>query len=171
MVVSEGNISELIQWLAFYNNQVWFSCELNSDDFSVVRTSDPEKAKALRKIFKTMQILNLAFQPKAGIRLETFLDSNPDWGFGSSSTLISLLAQWGQVDPFRLNELIFKGSGFDIACAAADGPIFYTRNKPVEPISLDYPFADQLFLVYSGIKKKTANEVSSFLKEKPFRSI
>jgi len=94
------------------------------------------------------------------------LEANPEWGFGSSSTLISLLSQWANFDPFVLNELIFKGSGFDIACATAEGPIFYIRNSPPEQILLDFPFADQLFLVYSGQKKRTANEVISFLKEK-----
>ena len=106
------------------------------------------------------------FAPKAGTYFETILESNPEWGFGSSSTLISLLSQWTGVDPFILNELVFNGSGFDIACATADGPIFYMRNKPVEAILLNYPFSDQLFLVYSGIKKKTATAVSDFLKER-----
>lgn len=62
--------------------------------------------------------------------------------------------------------MVFHGSGFDIACATAGGPIFYTRNQPIQKLSLNYPFADQLFLIYSGKKKGTANEVRSFLKEK-----
>ena len=165
LVVSEDNSAESIHWQAFYDGTIWFSCELNSTDFSVMNTSHPEKAESLCKIFKTIKSLNPEFKPKAGTEFETILESNPEWGFGSSSTLISLLSQWSGVDPFKLNELVFEGSGFDIACATADGPIFYTRNKSVDPISLDYPFADQLFLVYSGIKKKTAAEVSTFMKE------
>jgi mevalonate kinase len=66
--------------------------------------------------------------------------------------------------------VVFQGSGFDIACATADGPILYVRNQLVEPINLDYPFASQLFLVYSGRKKKTAIEVRTFLKEKVISS-
>lgn len=119
----------------------------------------------LSTIFQTIKVLNPDFQLKAGTRLETSLNANPEWGFGSSSTLISLLSQWTKVDPFQLNELVFKGSGFDIACATADGPIFYIKNKPAQPVSLDYPFANQLFLLYSGRKKATADEVNSFLKE------
>jgi hypothetical protein len=93
------------------------------------------------------------------------LEPNPEWGFGSSSTLISLLSQWAGIDPFLLNKLIFKGSGFDIACASADGPVFYTQNKPAEDLELNYPFEDRLFMVYSGQKKKTFNEVKYFLDE------
>ena len=166
LTVTEENTSDSLFWKAFYDGKIWFSCELNPVDFSVVNASHPEKAESLSQIFKTIKSLNPEFEPKAGTRFETTLESNPEWGFGSSSTLISLLSQWAGVDPFILNDLIFKGSGFDIACATADGPIFYTRSKPVETISLNYPFADQLFLVYSGIKKKTAAEVNTFLKER-----
>jgi mevalonate kinase len=166
LTVSEPNASESLHWQAIYDGKVWFSCELNPQDFSVTNSSQPEKAESLSLIFKTIKSLNPEFAPQDGTKFETILESNPEWGFGSSSTLISLLSQGAGVDPFKLNELVFKGSGFDIACAMADGPIFYTRNKPVETISLNYPFADQLFLVYSGIKKKTAKEVSDFLKER-----
>jgi mevalonate kinase len=166
LAVSEGNLHKPLVWQALYNDRIWFSCELNSKDFSVLKTSHTEKAETLSRIFKTIKSLSPEFAPQAGTKFETTLEANPEWGFGSSSTLISLLSQWAGVDPFKLNELVFAGSGFDIACATADGPIFYIRNKQVEPISLDYSFADQLFLVYSGQKKKTAKEVSSFLKEK-----
>jgi mevalonate kinase len=166
LMVTEENSSGSIHWQAIYDKKAWFSCELNPEDFSILNTSQPEKAESLCQIFKTIKILNPEFAPQAGMKFETTLESNPEWGFGSSSTLISLLSQWAGIDPFELNELVFNGSGFDIACATADGPIFYTRNKPVETISLNYPFTDQLFLVYSGIKKKTAAEVSTFLKER-----
>jgi mevalonate kinase len=166
LVISEENESDYLTWEASFDGQIWFSCELNLSDFSIANTSHPEKAETLSQIFKTIKSLNPEFEPKAGTRFETALEANPEWGFGSSSTLVSLLSQWAGVDSFKLNELVFKGSGFDIACAMVEGPIFYIRNKPVEPISLDYPFADKLFLVYSGRKKKTATEVSVFMKEK-----
>jgi mevalonate kinase len=158
--------SNSIVWRAFHDEQIWFSCELNPTNFAAIKSNHPEKSETLSRIFKIIRTLNPAFLPKAGTRLETSLDSNPDWGFGSSSTLISLLSQWAGVDPFVLNELLFKGSGFDIACAIANGPIFYRKSEPVQQIDLDYPFADQLFLVYSGQKKKTSTEVKTFLKEK-----
>ena len=166
LTVTEENASDSLVWQAFYHDQLWFSCELNPEDFSVQATSNREKAESLSQIFKTIKRLNPDFEPKSGTKIETTLESNPEWGFGSSSTLISLLSQWAGFDPFKLNEMVFKGSGSDIACATADGPIFYKRNKSIEPISLNYSFADQLFLVYSGIKKKTSAEVSSFLKER-----
>jgi mevalonate kinase len=166
MIISEVERSKGIQWQALFQDKIWFECVINPEDFSVLVTSDHTKANVLSNLFKTIKQLNPEFSPKAGIKLETKLESNPDWGFGSSSTLVSLLSQWAGVDPFKLNEMVFHGSGFDIACSTANGPIFFTRNQAAVPVSLDYPFADQLFLVYSGQKKGTANEVRSFLKEK-----
>jgi mevalonate kinase len=166
MMVSQMEDSSKVQWQARFQNKIWFECVLNSDDSCVLQTSDPAKSEVLVKLFKAIKELDPEFKLPAGTQFETTLESNPEWGFGSSSTLVSLLAQWAGVDPFRLNELIFHGSGFDIACATADSPIFYTRNQPIQKLSLNYPFTNQLFLVYSGKKKGTANEVRSFLKEK-----
>lgn len=164
--VSQVENSSKVQWQARFQNKIWFECVLNLDDFSVLETSDQGKSDVLGQLFKTIKMLNPTFTLQAGTKFETTLESNPEWGFGSSSTLVSLLAQWSGVDPFRLNEMVFHGSGFDIACAMADGPIFYTRKQPVQKLSLNYPFADQLVLVYSGKKKGTAREVRSFLKER-----
>jgi len=164
--VSKGNTADSIHWQALYEGNVWFSCKLNPSDFSIRSTSHPDKAETLSQILKSIKFLNPEFAPVSGTTFETVLEANPEWGFGSSSTLISLLSQFANVDPFKLNELVFKGSGFDIACANADGPIFYVKNQPAQPIELDYSFSDQLFLFYSGKKMKTASEVNSFLKDK-----
>ena len=155
-----------IVWKAFYKNEVWFWCELNPYDFTVIGTSDQQISGTLSKIFRIMRIMNPGFQPEAGTNLETLLDTHPQWGFGSSSTLISLLSQWVGINPFGLNQRAFNGSGFDIACAMADGPILFAKNSLVQRVELDYPFAKQLLLVYSGHKKSTGPEVDSFLKSK-----
>ncbi|MFA5328913.1 MAG: GYDIA family GHMP kinase [Prolixibacteraceae bacterium] len=165
LTVSEEPNSNSILWKANYLGETWFECRLNPKDMSVFSASHPEKGQTISEIFQTIKMLDPDFQLKAGTNLETSLNANPEWGFGSSSTLISLLSQWAKVNPFRLNELVFKGSGFDIACATADGPVFYMKNKPVQPATLDYPFTNQLFFLYSGRKKATAKEVKSFLKE------
>ena len=162
-MVSDENDTGILEWNAFYDDRIWFSCKLSPCDFSVLETSDTGKSETLSRIFKSIRQLNPDFHLKAGITFRTVLNANPEWGFGSSSTLISLMAQYSGVDPFRLNEHVFNGSGFDIACATVNGPIFYTKNQSAQPIILDYPFSDQLFFVYSGNKKKTYSEVKTFL--------
>ena len=163
LIVQEGLESEVIHWKALYDGKCWFECVLCPVDLKVLRTTDTPKSATLAQVFHTIKQLNSRFQPKPGTYLETHLDADPRWGFGSSSTMISLLSQWAKVDAFLLNERIFKGSGFDIACATAKGPIIYQKNQPAQPITLDYPFTGQLWLVYSGNKKSTLPEVRSFL--------
>ncbi|HET6558283.1 MAG TPA: GYDIA family GHMP kinase [Prolixibacteraceae bacterium] len=165
--VVEGTDSGILHWKALYKEEVWFECEMSPADFTVIKSSDPEKASTLCLVFKTIREMNPEFHPQAGTDFETTLDADPEWGFGSSSTLISLLSQWAEVDPFQLNETLFGGSGFDIACAMANGPILYTKGMPAQPIRLSYPFAKQLLLIYSGKKKNTLPEVSSFLQNSP----
>lgn len=166
LLVSNDSASKNILWQAYYHHQLWFWCELNPASFSVLSTTDAEKANTLVRIFTAIKILIPGFFIPEGTSFKTTLESNPDWGFGSSSTLVSLLSNYAGVDPFLLNEMVFQGSGFDIACASANGPVFYTRNQPAVSVSLDFPFADRLFLIYSGRKKATAKAVRSFLSEK-----
>lgn len=166
MAVSIDSERNNILWQAFYQNQVWFSCELDPLDLSILATTDTEKSATLVRILQAIKSLKSDFSLAPGTSFKTTIEANPEWGLGSSSTLLSLLSQFVNVNPFVLNEMVFQGSGFDIACATADGPIIYARNKAIEPVTLDYPFADQLFLIYSGRKKRTATEVSAFLKEK-----
>jgi mevalonate kinase len=158
--------SDHLHWQAFYQGKMWFECLMDADNFKVLSSSDQEKAATLSLLFTAIRSLDPAFQPMPGTGFETHMDAHPDWGFGSSSTLVSLLSQWSKVDPFVLNRLVFKGSGFDIACATASGPILYVKDQPSRPAHLDYPFSDQLLLIYSGRKKKTLAEVSAFLKAK-----
>ena len=161
--VQEGTDSGILHWKASYQDEAWFECELSAEDFTVIKSSDPAKANTLSLVFKTIREMNPDFHPKAGTSLETTLDADPQWGFGSSSTLISLLSQWAGVDAFQLNETLFGGSGFDIACAMTKGPILYTKGMPAQPVKLSYPFSKQLLLIYSGKKKNTLPEVSAFL--------
>lgn len=164
MEILEGSRPGLIRWKAFGNEGLWFSCDLKLPDLRIVHSSDAEKALILKDALKTIAEMNPQFKLNGGLDIQTKVDFNSQWGFGSSSTMIANLASWAEVDPFKLNEKIFNGSGFDIACASADGPIFYQKNKKPEPVDLDYPFLDQLYFVYSGAKKNTRSEVRRFLK-------
>jgi mevalonate kinase len=165
MEVSQGKEQGILSWKAFMQEGLWFSCDLRMPDFKIVNSSDPEKAAILQEAFLAIRELNPGFYPGNTLDVHTRIDFNNQWGLGSSSTLIANLASWAQVDAFRLNELIFHGSGFDIACATANGPIFYTRKQQPEAVNLNYPFLDNLYFIYSGSKKSTRNEVRRFLNE------
>lgn len=162
MTVVPGMKNNVLSWKAFSPEGIWFACQLSLPDFEIHSSTDDHKALILQKIFKTIRQLKPDIELKDSLEITTHTDFQKDWGMGSSSTLIASLAEWAGVDAYKLNELVFKGSGFDIACASADSPILYQREKMTEPIELDYPFQNNLYFVYSGKKKSTKEEVIRF---------
>ncbi len=154
----------LLQWNAYHCLGPWFSATLNPATLEVVSTDDSSKAQRLVEILKAVRDLNpAAFHP--GLQFITRMDFDPEWGLGSSSTLISNLAQWAGVDPYELLKMTFGGSGYDIACATANSPVFYHLEgaKPVvQPADFNPPFADHLFFIYQGKKQQSGKEVKSF---------
>ena len=159
-----GQATSTLFWTAHQPSGLWFSATLDPDTLEVLDTDAPAKAEKLSQILKALQVLN----PKAitpGLHFTTQLDFDPAWGLGSSSTLLSLLAQWAEVNPYELLRNTLGGSGYDIACATADTPLFYrleNETPQVTPVAFDPPFADRLFFVYQGKKQHSSEEVKAF---------
>ena len=182
----ETNDNQL-SWDALNPDGHWFSAVFDKKDFSIKHTDDEAKAKKLVEILKAIKSLNHNAFEGNDLHFVTQLDFNPQWGFGSSSTLVANLAQWAKVNPYELLKLTFGGSGYDIACATAEGPIYYqlsttesalrqaqgprvvepveTPTPTVEPINFTSPFADHLYFVYQGQKQNSSKEVKAFLEK------
>ncbi|MDX9880819.1 MAG: GYDIA family GHMP kinase [Prolixibacteraceae bacterium] len=148
------------KWKSYFKDRLWFSAKLDATDFDIIQSSDLRTAETLVQLLETVKVLNPGFMIEPGTEIKTELDFDPQWGLGSSSTLVSNLAEWAGVDPFVLNEKVFRGSGFDIACASANGPVFYTNGQKADPVELNYLFTENLFLVYSGKKQATREAIS-----------
>ena len=177
-----------LQWDAHKPDGHWFSVSLDPENFEIIHCTDQNKAKKLAQILQAVKILNPnAFEGK-GLKFTTRLDFDPNWGLGSSSTLIANLAQWAGVNPYELLKLTFGGSGYDIACATTEGPIYYQliekesdcldcfvpRNdakrpseliRKIEPVYFQPSFVEHLFFVYQGQKQNSSKEVKAFLEK------
>ena len=180
--------NEQIQWKAWRPEGRWFSVTLNRENLVNFSTDDPDKAMRLCQILHAVKLLN----PKAfegnDLKFTTRLDFDPNWGLGSSSTLIANLARWANVNPYELLKLTFGGSGYDLACATAEQPIYYQlvnlesalrqaqgpqQFKAIEPVKtptpkvdlVDFnpPFVEHLFFVYQGQKQSSSKEIKAFL--------
>ena len=163
-----------------HNPQPWFSVVLDKTDFSIIETDDNEKAERLSNILSKVRSLNDdVFNDTHDYIFSTLLDFDPQWGLGSSSTLINNISEWANIDPYLLLDSTFKGSGYDIACAKAEQPIFYKVNSQqstdncriIEIANFNPEFKDNLYFVYQGHKQNSANEVKAFLnKENNFEN-
>ena len=164
-----------LQWNAYKPDSPWFSVTLRPENLEIIDSDDRPKAEKLTQILKAVKQLNpSAFED--GLHFETHLDFDPNWGLGSSSTLIANLARWANVNPYELLKLTFGGSGYDIACATAEQPIYYQIKTEVpepvegptpmvEPVDYIPPFAEHLFFVYQGQKQSSSKEIKAFLEK------
>ena len=153
-----------LRWEAYQPEGPWFSAEYDKNTLELARCDNPAKAETLTRILKAVQQRRpQAFQ--RACRFETHLQFHPDWGLGSSSTLLANLAHWAGIDPYQLLNDTFGGSGYDIACATANTPIFYQLQqgqRMVEQADFNPPFKENLFFVYSGHKQSSSKEVRLF---------
>ena len=165
-----------LQWNAYKPDGPWFSVTLNPKNLEIIDSDDQPKAEKLRQILQAVKQLNPNTFEGNNLKFTTRLDFDPNWGLGSSSTLIANLARWADVDPYELLKLTFGGSGYDIACATAEQPIYYQlRTEVPEPVEGPTPmvetidfnprFADHLYFIYQGQKQSSSKEIKAFLEK------
>jgi len=161
----ESDSPQLI-WEAFLEDgSLWFSAEFEMKTLSILKSSDAKLASRLFEILQAIETLNLTFflNQTQNIHCKTQLEFPKDWGLGSSSTLIYLLAQFSGVDEFELNNLTFKTSGYDVACASRNHPILYQLKdgkRRIESLRFQPEFKDDLYFVYLNKKQDTQISVS-----------
>lgn len=100
-----------------------------------------------------------------GWEVTTQLEFDRHWGLGSSSTLIAALAEYLDVNPYALLERTFGGSGYDLACATAGGPIVYERNgtEPrIRELEWRPAWTEQTYFVYRNQKQNSREGIRAY---------
>ena len=138
------------------------SCSFNSDKDGNAEVI----AETLLDILKEAKKVNPDFLNTAnGFVVKTNLTFPRNWGLGTSSTLINSIAKWAEVDAFQLLWNSFKGSGYDIACAQNNTPIFYQieAKKPVvEKVMFNPSFKENLFFIHLNEKQDSKQGIAKF---------
>ncbi len=165
MLVTEENGDEIF-WESYSNDDLWFSARIKPGTLQIIETTDIQIAKRLIKILDAAgNLSNGFFKKQNGIKVVNRADFDINWGLGSSSTLIANIAGWTGIDPFDLHFAVSGGSGYDIACALSEGPVFYyldNKNPKTEKVDFNPEYAGNIYFVWLGNKKNSADEVSSF---------
>jgi mevalonate kinase len=135
----------------------WFEATFSLPDLHLLHTSCEHTAQRLRQMLQACRRQNPQFlDGQTGWTAHTRTDFPRAWGLGTSSTLIAALGRWAIADPYRVLFETLGGSGYDIACAFADGPLLYHLDGDVphaERVDFAPTFADQLFFVFLGKKQ------------------
>ena len=171
----EENQSNLINWKSFnYDGNIWFECSIKNENLEIKSTSSKKISNTLIKIINHIRDYNPSFLKENGSDILTNLTFDKNWGLGSSSTLISNLAKLSGVDPYILNNKIFSGSGYDIACADSTSPIVYQLNKDqktIDEVSFKPSFYEKIYFIYLNNKQSSISEIENYNKNRASDSI
>ncbi len=154
-------------WKSFdHKGHIWFEAYFD-EELNLLHGLQDEVATRLQKFLMHARALNPNFL-KDGLYHEAQItaDYPSEWGLGSSSTLISLIAQWAGIDAMDLFFRSFTGSGYDIACAEAKGPIVYNlldENKADwKEIELGGFLQQDVYFVYLGQKQDSREGIQHY---------
>ncbi len=152
-----------IGWVASDIHGVWFTAEYSVNDYALIQTSNHGIAVSLQKMLTEAATLNPQHNVRNGIHVNTELNFNRFMGLGSSSTIIALIADLFETDKYKLHKRVSTGSGYDIACADLNYPIFYTRTSEdeamISPVYFKPDFTSNMYLAWLGIKQDTNAEI------------
>ena len=171
----QENLSNLINWKSKnFDGNIWFECLITSDTLKVKSTSSQKISNTLVEIINFIREYNPAFLKNCGSDISTNLTFEKNLGLGSSSTLISNLSKISGVNPYTINNKIFKGSGYDIACAESISPILYKLDKDqkiINEVSFKPSFNEHIYFVYLNKKQNSISEIKKYNKNKASNSI
>ncbi|MEI6574862.1 MAG: GYDIA family GHMP kinase [Bacteroidota bacterium] len=163
--ISDSN-TDHISWESHDKSGRWFFEEIKPGSFAVLDTDSETIAGKLNTILIAAKKLNPDFLKKGGICVTMSANYPLHWGLGSSSSLISLISQWAKVDSWELYRHCFNGSGYDLACAKNDFPLFYRLIDSKQEIIRANPgeaLKKYSYFAFLGKKQDSSVEVDSFL--------
>lgn len=162
--------TKTLSWKSYdADGSVWYNDEIAVNDIiSNNQSSDDKVRNTLIDILHQAHLMNPSILENNGFLVETKLTFPRNWGLGTSSTLINNIAQWFQIDAFKLLQKSFGGSGFDIACAQNNTPVTYqviNNEAIVEQVSFNPSFKDQIYFVYLNKKRDSKDAIANFRKK------
>jgi mevalonate kinase len=172
LIIEEGE-NNCIDWKSFDSDgSIWFE---DTIPFSSIlrkeRFDDNHSIKnTLIEILHEAYVMNSDFITLSkGYAIRTELSFPKFWGLGTSSTLINNIAQWLEIDAYKLLKRSFGGSGYDLACAQNDSALLFQlvsdgkEEKPVvKTISFKPNFTNKLFFVYLNRKQSSKTAIASY---------
>ena len=165
-VSEKRSTKPILHWTAFKPSGLWFEAVFRLSDLKILSTNNTIMANDLLKLLNYCKSHSKRFPVgEKEVSVKTKLEFNSQFGWGSSSTLVANIGEWLKINPFKIQETVFGGSGYDIACAQNNTAILYKKTKPsptIKPIVYTPGFSNQLFFVYLEHKQKTTDSVNSF---------
>lgn len=162
--VFENETNNII-WKSYKTDGLWHSVTLDQN-LSVIETSDADFANRLQVILKQCLIQSAkTIEDIISKTYITHIDFDPDWGLGTSSTLLFNLSIFFNIDAYQLQLKTFNGSGYDVANAGINNAIFYYlegATPNITSIPFNPTFKNSLYFIYSGKKVSSKSAIARF---------
>ena len=161
-----------LEWISKdMNDTIWFTAYFEAKTLKVLKTSNYNTVKWVKKILEFCNKNSLTNKSLQG-KIECKLEFPNNWGLGSSSTLLNNLASLYEINPYDLHFSTTNGSGYDIACAGSNSALTYQviENIPkVKKMDWSPIFKDEILFIFLKKKQKSNLEVKRFkeLKKDP----
>ena len=161
-----------LEWISKdMNDTIWFTAYFEAKTLKVLKTSNYNTVKWVKKILEFCNKNSLTNKSLQG-KIECKLEFPKNWGLGSSSTLLNNLARLYEINPYDLHFSTTNGSGYDIACAGSNSALTYQviENIPqVKKMDWSPVFKDEILFIFLKKKQKSNLEVKRFkeLKKDP----
>lgn len=144
---------EILIWESIYEEETLFTAVFSTDRIDIIESTDGEVALFVRNVIRKAMdhLASLSSLPgyhiKAKYNYSTHLDP------GTRSALIAGVAEWFNINPFRLNREIMRDAGYGIAGARSSKPVLYQlvgSSPDYDPIVMKPPLNENIYLVYYG---------------------
>jgi mevalonate kinase len=162
------HLGEQLSWRALdEHGQAWLEASLLPSWWATSADIDTNHPHAflLKALRQAVNLRPGCTRILEGARVETHLEFNRRWGLGSSSTLVASLAELLKVDPYQLLAGSFGGSGYDLACARAEGPILFSREEgsvAVKSVAWQPDWLQQTCFVYRNQKQDSREGIRAY---------
>ena len=158
-------------WESLTNtNTLWYTNRFKLEPTGITSQTEDATTTWLVRLLNEAKKMNPHFLTQ-GAKVVTRLTFPRDWGLGSSSTLINNIAQWAEVDPFKLSDKTFGGSGYDIACANAKTALCYQlihhtapegTERQITPLPFNPAFKAHLYFVFLNNKQNSREGIAQY---------
>ncbi|NPA46105.1 MAG: hypothetical protein GXO24_02705 [Chlorobi bacterium] len=161
----QPHLESHIKWESILpDGSVWMEATYTRD---LKHQTSGRKTSESRLIQNILSVIH-RMQPhlfRRGYSLRSVLEFSPEWGMGTSSSLVANLAKWTQVNPFDLLDQTFGGSGYDVAVATGGKHLLFeyrdgrrrwcfTEWKP--------RFRKHIYFVHLNRKQNTAKVLKKY---------
>lgn len=166
--VAISNSPDVLHWesVDVYGN-IWFEGAFTRKSLAKRPPAVERSPKArLARLLNHILTLHPLLWPRGrGLQFRATLAFDRTWGLGSSATLSYLLAAFAGANPYAINNKEFGGSGYDIACAGADGPIVYQlmKGEPiVDRLHWNPTWLQGCYLIHLGQKQDSREGIRNY---------